>query len=203
MGNGYQHLTAAGAVTTQAPWEIAFDHFQIYMLGGDLTTMITGQALGPDLRVPLPFFMARREAVETRFSALYEPFRKEPAVRSFERSADGRYLVKLSGVQDEISLDAERLQVLRTSHGRPLRLVLNGAAQHALLKRRQSTPIEINWLDDGATLDIHSSGAGREPLRVQAPRAVRVRWNGAAAACRIDGELRVITSAANAPQSCR
>jgi hypothetical protein len=203
VGNGYQHLSAGGAVTTPAPWEVAFEHFQLYMLGGESTTMITGQALGPDLRVPLPFVMARREALETRFAALYEPFRKEPGVRSFERAADGRYLVKMAGFQDEISLDGGRLQVVRKSRERPLRLVLSGIAKHALLERRLTTPIEIKWSEDGGAVEVLTAGQGQEPLRILAPRALRVSWNGAAAACRIDGDYRVIIAAAQAPSSCR
>ena len=71
------------------------------MLGAPATTVVTGQGLGPDLRVPVPFVMARRTGTVARFVALYDVCR-EPAIKRVE-SAPGVFQVTMSAARDEIS----------------------------------------------------------------------------------------------------
>ena len=56
---------------------------QLTMLGTPSTTVVVGD--GPDANYQaIPFAMARREAQETVFSALFEPFRTSPRITLFE-----------------------------------------------------------------------------------------------------------------------
>jgi oligo-alginate lyase len=71
--NGYQHLAKTKAAVTSADWQATFGPERVSMQAASDTTVVTGEALGPDLRVPVPFVMARRHATTTRFVTRYEP----------------------------------------------------------------------------------------------------------------------------------
>jgi oligo-alginate lyase len=98
--NGYQHLTKTKSVHTDAAWQADFTGMRVHVLGSDGTQVVTGEGLGPDLRVPAPFVLARRNGTSTRFLALYEPAK---LVTAF--SADGdRIVVQSPKWRDEISV---------------------------------------------------------------------------------------------------
>jgi hypothetical protein len=111
--NGYQHLTESAAAATAEPWEITFTqvgaNLRVHMLGAPGTNVVVGKGLGPDLRVPVPFVMARREAASTRFAALYEPTRDKPRIRAFRQTAPGTYVVEIDGATDEITVTPGKL----------------------------------------------------------------------------------------------
>ncbi|MBN2498778.1 MAG: heparinase II/III family protein [Deltaproteobacteria bacterium] len=54
------------------------------MAPGEGTTLVVGEGLGPDLRVPVPFAMARRQASATTFVSMLEPHGAERQVTQFE-----------------------------------------------------------------------------------------------------------------------
>lgn len=80
---------------------------RVWMLGAPATTVVTGNGLGPDLLVPVPYVMARRKAEASTFVTLLEPFADEPRVLSFEQSAPGVYVVKGAGFADTIRISTE------------------------------------------------------------------------------------------------
>jgi hypothetical protein len=87
-----------------AGFEDAFRSLRVSMLPAEGTTVVTGQGLGPDLRVPVHYVLARRKAQRARFAALLEPFQGEPSVTSFEEPEPGVFVVKTPGYTDRIAL---------------------------------------------------------------------------------------------------
>jgi hypothetical protein len=119
--NGYQHLTGARAAATAEDWQAAFvrqgSNLWVTMLGAPETTVVTGQGLGPDLRVPVPFVMARRRGREARFVTVYEPYREQPQLEHL-RCGENTCTVELAGATDEITLPPAgfaRKRILKTS----------------------------------------------------------------------------------------
>ena len=120
--DGYQHLTNDVATETQGPWSASFSqpgsNLQLNMLGLRDTTVVIGQGLGPDLRVPVPFVMARRMARETKYAALYEPYTNAPELMRFERSSAGHFIVQMPGFTDELTLEPGTFVLLRKKGAR-------------------------------------------------------------------------------------
>jgi hypothetical protein len=117
LDNGYQHLTNTRAGRTEGSWNTDFmqpgSNLRVHMLGAEGTTVVLGQGLGPDLRVPVPFVMARRQGGETRFVAVYEPYRSAPSIREVLASGSG-LLIKMGGDRvDEVTLGTEKPRVVR------------------------------------------------------------------------------------------
>jgi len=71
--NGYQHLTNAKAAVVSDEWQARFGAERVWMRAAPDTLVVTGEGLGPDLRVPVPFVMARRRGTAARFIVLYDP----------------------------------------------------------------------------------------------------------------------------------
>ena len=104
QANGYQHLTQARAAEIGDEWMLTFaqekGNLRVRMLGAPQTTVVTGKGLGPDLRVPVPFVMARRTGTVARFVAVYDDAR---AVRGVVETAPGVFRVTMAAARDEIS----------------------------------------------------------------------------------------------------
>jgi hypothetical protein len=104
QANGYQHLTQVRAAAIGDDWMLTFaqenSKLRVLMLGAPETTVVTGKGLGPDLRVPVPFVMARRTGTAARFVAVYDDAN---AVRSVVESSPGVFRVTLANAHDEIS----------------------------------------------------------------------------------------------------
>jgi hypothetical protein len=98
--NGYQHLTKRKSATVAADWSADFTGVRVHVLGADGTTVVTGEGLGPDLRVPVPFVLARRSGTSARFVALYDPGK---LVTSFSADAD-RVIVQSAKWRHEVSV---------------------------------------------------------------------------------------------------
>jgi hypothetical protein len=180
--NGYQHLSGAKGAATNGTWSIAFEqksaNLRVQMLGADGTEVVAGQGLGPDLRVPVPFVMARRAAPETRFVALLEPYRDTPAVDRFTSGT-----VAMGQTRDEYSFAP--FSLVRTAEGRPVRVILSGASKDQWLENGAASAVEADWSADGKTLDLYGAAG---PLRVYAPHAILIRRNGVAAPATRDGD---------------
>ncbi len=88
--SGYQHLAKARAARTGGNWEAVFtqaeSRLRLLMAGAPDTTVVLGEGLGPDLRVPVPFAMARRSGTSAHFVALYEASRNKGAVRGIRQA---------------------------------------------------------------------------------------------------------------------
>ena len=95
--NGYQHLTQAKSTVTGEAWDANFTqpgaNLRLEMLGAPDTRVVTGEGLGPDLRVPVPFTLVRREGKSARFVALYLPYRNALPAAGFRAVGDTEYEV--------------------------------------------------------------------------------------------------------------
>ncbi len=124
--DGYQHLTGDQAAEVPGAWNAAFlqpgSNLKLYMLGAPDTTVVTGQGLGPNLRVPVPFVMARREGAETRYAALYEPYVNSPHVKSFHESGGGGFVIEMPDFSDEVTIEPGKFMLRRKIGGKLLRL---------------------------------------------------------------------------------
>ena len=78
---------------------------RLWMLGADGTSVVVGDGLGPDLRVPVPFAMARRRGREATFVSLLEPHGERPRITSFRQLEDGSFEVKGPGHRDVFILN--------------------------------------------------------------------------------------------------
>jgi hypothetical protein len=85
-----------------AGFEDSFRSLRVSMLAGADSTVVTGLGLGPDLRVPVPFVIARRQAARARFAALLEPFQGEAAITTFEEPEPGVFVIGGPAFADRI-----------------------------------------------------------------------------------------------------
>ncbi|MBI4908571.1 MAG: heparinase II/III family protein [Acidobacteria bacterium] len=85
-------------------FELRGRSLRVWMLAGPATTVVTGNGLGPNLLVPVPYVMARRGGTGTEFVSLLEPFTTAPGVQSFERQDDGWFVVKGVDFEDRFYL---------------------------------------------------------------------------------------------------
>jgi hypothetical protein len=159
---------------------VNFPKLRVHVLGEPGTTVVTGEGLGPDLRVPVPFVMARRSGAAARFVAVYDP---SQAVSRFEGAADS-FTVQAGQWSDEISVKAGAIALVRRNG---TRLVL-AAGQSRWLE--SSVPAEAEWSADGKTVDLYLKAGG---VRVYAPHAEAIRVNGRPVGAARDGDYRRVT----------
>lgn len=89
-------------------------NLRVWMLGADETTVVTGNGLGPDLRKPVPYVLARRRSASgARFAALLEPHRESPTVTAFEEEEPGVFVVRGDGFADYIRIGENGLEYTR------------------------------------------------------------------------------------------
>jgi len=195
--DGYQHLTNDAAAETEIPWSATFSqlgsNLKLNMLGEHGTTVVTGQGLGPDLRVPVPFVMARRTARETSYAALYEPYVNTPELMRFERSNAGRFVVQMPGFTDEVTLAPGTFVLLRRNSGKTLRLATSGTTRNELIESSAIFPVEVDWSLDGKSVDVYASAEKAGWVRILAPQAEIVRLNGKATNSHTDGKFRRVS----------
>ena len=119
--NGYQHLTGTQGAATGEAWRADFMQepggMGVWMLGTPATTVVTGEGLGPDLRVPVPFVMARRRGREARFVALYLPSGGDP-ITAFRETEPGRFVIEAASWHDEVDARPAAGGRVRTHAGR-------------------------------------------------------------------------------------
>lgn len=86
---------------------------RVWMLGEPGTMVVGGEGLGPDLRVNVPYVMARRRGLATSFVSLLEPYRDQPRITGIERVEANRFRIKGSEWTDEITLQPAGLDYRR------------------------------------------------------------------------------------------
>ena len=94
-------------------FEIASRHVRVWMLGEGGTTVVTGDGLGPDPRIPVPYVMARRRGARTRFVTLLEPHSSAPAVQNFRVRAEGGWEIVGTEFTDTIELTEDGIRYSR------------------------------------------------------------------------------------------
>jgi oligo-alginate lyase len=195
--DGYQHLTNDVAAETQGPWSATFSqpgsNLQLNMLGQRDTTVVIGQGLGPDLRVPVPFVMARRMARETNYAALYEPYTNAPELIRFEQPSAGHFIVQMPGFTDELTFEPGTFVLLRKKGGAVLRLAMSGSTRNELLESSANFPVEVDWSLDGKNVDVYTNARQAGWVRIVAAQAEIVRLNGKAASSQRDGKFQRIS----------
>jgi hypothetical protein len=117
------------ATYTVADFERPKRNLRVTMVGEADTTIVTGNGLGPDLRQPVPFIMARRQGKETRFIALMEPYSDSPPVQKIQQLPGGALEITGADFVDHIQIRGRGEVVLRRSRGGKLvRLISSGSA---------------------------------------------------------------------------
>jgi hypothetical protein len=193
QANGYQHLTGLTGGPADGPWHMAFRQgdsgLSVRMLAVRETEVVTGEGLGPDLRVPVPFVMARRKAAAAQFIALYEPYRGTPRVLSFTRSGD-TFSVQTGQWHDEIVVAP--FSLVRLAGSSPVRVALPAGARNRWLENSTNGGVESEWSADGKTVELRLKSASG-PVRVYAPQAEAVRVNGHSVDSAREGDYRKLT----------
>ena len=182
---------AWGRVTI-ADFERNLRGLRLWMAGAPETTVVTGNGLGPDLRKPVPFAMARRRGTETRFAALLEPYSDEPRVTAF--TAAGTVAVTAAGFEDRVSFEGGVLRYVRRAGGKPVRLALAGAGQledggQILIMLESAVPVEAELAEGALRLHFPEPAAGA--VRVYAPGVFELFVNGAPATFAREGDYVV------------
>lgn len=78
---------------------------------------MTGYGLGPDLRAPVLYAMARRKASDTTFAVVYEPDAALPALRGFRETGPETCQAEMHAYTNELSFAAGKFTFTR-SRGR-------------------------------------------------------------------------------------
>ncbi len=195
--DGYQHLTNNVAAETSAPWSATFaqpgSNLKLNMLGQTDTTVVSGQGLGPDLRVPVPFEMARRMAQDTSYVALYEPYINTPELIRFEQPSTGHFIVQMPGFTDELTIEPGTFTLLRKKGSAVLRLATSGSTRNDLLESSGNFPVEVDWSLDGKNVDVSTNARQTGWIRFLAPHAEIVHLNGKAVGSQPNGKFRRIS----------
>lgn len=189
--DGYQHLTGDRAAHTGEAWQVTFtqprSNLQLRMLGAPQTTVVLGNGLGPDLRVPVPYVMARRTGAEARFVALYEPYSQAPPKTTFRELAPNKFRVTLPDASDTISVEPGKFSLERTAGGKPVRFVLSGIRHNEFVDSSSGDPVEVDWTEQGRVLEIYTAPHAGGTLRIRAPQAIETRLNDVPVKARRDG----------------
>jgi hypothetical protein len=123
QANGYQHLTGNKSSQSSSDWNAIFgqsdEKLKMIMLGAPETTIVTGNGLGPDLRVPVPYVIARRRTSETTFAVVYEPYEKSSRLRAFRQTAPQTYMIEMPGYMDELSFTGGKFTFTRSRTPEP------------------------------------------------------------------------------------
>jgi hypothetical protein len=106
--NGYQHLINLRSTVTGERWDASFAqpeaNLQLEMVGAPNTRIVAGEGLGPDLQVPVPFVMVRREGASARFVALYLPYGTAVPKTGISAIGDNEYEVEIAGAKSRVAL---------------------------------------------------------------------------------------------------
>jgi hypothetical protein len=117
QANGYQHLTGTKSAVTGDGWGATFSqagsNLRLDMLGTAGSRIVTGEGLGPDLRVPVPFVMVRREGTSARFAAIYVPFVDAPQVKGLRAISENEYEVDTANSKERIAIAPGKFRVSR------------------------------------------------------------------------------------------
>jgi len=173
-------------------------NLRLWMLAEPGTTVVLGEGLGPNLLVPVPFVMARRQSVETRFVTLLEPWAETPAINAFELLPDERLRIVSDQFEDKLWFDGHsRLEFVRRVEGALRRLALAGQQQlsdeeRVLVELPQPASLQVDYAEDGQRAEIALEGEPEGELRLWGPRLRQISINGSALECRREEDYCVV-----------
>ncbi|MBK8482178.1 MAG: alginate lyase family protein [Proteobacteria bacterium] len=191
---------------------------RLSMLGQEGTTLVVGEAPGPDPLVALPFAMARRRAQETTFLSLLEPYGQAPVLTEFssiESSATASDQALAVAVRGP-SFD-DRLLALGAGQGGSERSFGAAACDGVLCQLRRGpegvqrvvlaegrwlrdgarllvrcsealTALQLDWQATGTRLELLGEGPAGAELRVWGPQLARIVIGGAERPFTRDGD---------------
>jgi len=177
-----------------AGFERPLRNLRVWMLGAPDTTVVMGQGLGPDILAPVPFVMARRRALETRFVTLLSPWGEEPAVTAFRVLPDDWVEVKAAEFEDRLSFGPDGvLRFVRRQDGALRRLALAGEsrlaeAQQVLLEATAPLSIQVDYEPDGARAEAIAEAPADTELRLLGPELEQLTVNGIVLQCMREGD---------------
>jgi hypothetical protein len=107
--SGYQHLLHVRRSATDGDIRSTYkaqtsQGLALWILSNGQTEVFTGDAPGPDLKVPVPFLIARRTGTSAEYTTLLVPFSGSPKITGFEQPQPGLVVVHGKGWTDEIHL---------------------------------------------------------------------------------------------------
>ncbi len=198
--NGYDHLTADRAAATdsdwQATWTLSGARVDLTMLGVTGTTVGAGTGIDQTNQA-VPFAMARRQAQDTTFAALFEPSRTSPRVTTFASLGAGLSIVAPGVFEDSVllpddtahgdrsfsvfSTDAVAAYAREDATNNLQTFVLANATRFSdgVVPRLTSTmPITLQVTYTGNTLAVTLPRAPIAQVRIYAPTSTQVRVNG-------------------------
>ncbi|CAG0927506.1 Alginate lyase [Thermoflexales bacterium] len=205
-------------------FEIEPRGLRLQMLGETGTTVVMGEGLGPDMK-PVPFALARRQAVTTTFASLLEPISSTPFISSFVAlptnapvtDEAGAFAVTSPHFEDHLlavaagpaglrrtfgaaACDGTLCLVRRSAAQQLLRLILADGTQlegtgTTLIHSQAMLPgLQVDYANNGASLQLHTEMAFRSSLHIWAPTASSVFVNERTRAFTRDGNYVVIAA---------
>jgi hypothetical protein len=194
-------------------------HLQLTMLGEPQTTVVFGEGFDWQDRT-VPFAMARREAVDTAFAALFEPYGQAPRITGFEAlpvspardaraafriTAPGHFRDTLLFTDDdgqgdrtfgEFTTDGAVAYVRQDPAGRLQTLVVADAdhledPSRSLIESTVPVTVEVSYA--GALIELTLLEVPEAELRIYAPEARLATVNGTLAPARRDGAYLLVT----------
>lgn len=202
-------------------FELPRGSLRLWMLGEAGTTAVTGEGLGPNLQVPVPFAMARRRSADTTFLSLFEPYGDAPVITAFEAvdtdaSKDDDAVAWHAAAPgfDDLGLLAARGAAgttrtfgaatcdgttcfIRRVEGALARLVLAEgtrlSAEVTLASSEAPVTLQVDYA--GERLVVESAAPLWTPLRLYAPGVTEVTVNDGAVAFTREGDDVIVGAA--------
>jgi hypothetical protein len=117
---------------------------------------------------------------------LLEP---SPSIEAFTSNAK-TYVITTRDTRDEISAVPDLFYLVRTSHDRPVQVLVGDRVSYKWLFNGTGAPVEADWSPDGKTVDLYAKPG---TIRVYAPNATTIRLNGKAVETSVDGDFRKVS----------
>ncbi|HNZ22398.1 MAG TPA: heparinase II/III family protein [Polyangiaceae bacterium] len=216
------HVSFDGGSPEQVTdFEVPYRALRVQMLADPSTTVVTGEGLGPNLLVPVPFVMARRHGQDTTFLSLLEPGAEQPRIKDFaalptDAAPEDEALAYRASTDDFIdtalvlakgkagtertfgdaSCDGSSC-LIRTKGNELLRLVVGEATALTqglpLLVSEAPLPgLQVDYVSENQGMDITAQVQFVTVLRVLGPQVTSVRVNGQDTPFQRDGDYVVL-----------
>ncbi len=204
-----------------ADFETDIRGVRLQMLGEKGTTIVAGEGLGPDAKVPVPFLLARRRAESTAFATLLEPFGSRPADAVLEKlfvttdpaEKQEAFLVTSATFRDRFfsatqgqsgekhvfgsaSCDGRLCFIRRSPEGGLRRLVLGDGSlleEEGLILLQSAERLESLQADyEGTSVYLFASGSLPKSLRLWCPAARDIFLNRSRLPFQRDGSYAIL-----------
>jgi len=212
----------AGAVIVE-DFEKLTARERVWVKGAAGTTFVVGEGIGPDLTVPVPYVMVRREGRNIDFDVLHEPYGSTPGVITFQPIPSDApaaeeaisYRIDSSEFRDrlilvgagaggksrkfgEFSTDGTLAWARRDSSGNLTGIALaQGSFLHDGTRELLRAPEGVQGMTfrlEGSAVEILKFEGKLDQTRIHAPSATEVTWAGEPVHFVRDGEFLLLDS---------